>query len=140
MMASPEPTPTRSAVDPDSPLAPHAEGVSQPTQPSPAGSAEPEPGRRKLHGEQVAAFLGAVAGGVAFLLVALFLGPIIGALTGLVAAFLARHSRRTSALVAFAAAGLLSALAIWLPLTVQLFAAVAFATGLLLGVRARPVA
>jgi hypothetical protein len=137
-MASAEPPPTRPTVDSDSTVASHTEGGPQPAQLSPARSVEPE--KSKSNGDRFATFIGSVAGGAAFLLVALFLGSVIGALAALVAAFVAWRSRRTGALIAFIAAALLSLLALWLPLTVQLFGAVAFGAGLLLSVRARPVA
>ena len=76
--------------------------------------------------------LGAVAGGLAYLLVALFLGAVAGVLVALAAIALTRQRRDRAVSIAFAMATLFSALAISLPVIVQLAATVFFGAGLFL--------
>jgi hypothetical protein len=91
-------------------------------------------------GDGVPRLVGAVAGALAYLLAALFLGSVVGALAALIATLVAWRRRRSKALVAFAASAVLTLLAVRLPIALHLIGAVAFAFGLLLSVKARPVA
>jgi MFS family permease len=80
----------------------------------------------------IALVLGAIAGALAFLLAALFVGAPFGALVALVATILALRRRSVIATVAFAAATTLSAAAAIAPAATLVIAAALFGVGLYL--------
>jgi hypothetical protein len=125
-------------VDSEPSVAPPDEPLSQPAPPlvQPADEGKHE---RTRWGDGAPRLVGVVAGALAYLLAALFLGSVIGALAALIAGLLAWRSHRGKALVAFATSAVLTLLALRLPIALQLIGAVAFAIGLLLSVKARPV-
>jgi MFS family permease len=81
----------------------------------------------------IALFLGATAGALAFLLAALFVGAALGALVALVATVLALRRRSLITTVVFAAATILSAVAIIAPTATLVIAAALFGIGLYRG-------
>lgn len=79
--------------------------------------------------------VGALAGAIAFLLVALWLGPAAGIVIALVATLLALRGRPRAPALCFAGAGLLAALALLLSAPALFLAAASFGAGLVTGER-----
>lgn len=114
-------------------VAPFNEALSAPATP-PARAAEPE---RRRFGALVAPIIGAVAGALAFFLLALFVGSLPGVAVALAALALATRRGERVVLVAYGLAAGLSALAIPFPL-VMLGAAASFGAGLFLQAHRTP--
>jgi uncharacterized membrane protein YedE/YeeE len=85
------------------------------------------------HGRTLAVTIGAIAGALAFLLVALFAGPMIGIAIALIATLLSLPRLRIASTLAFVASGTVAAFAHAAPGRANVIAAVLFGVGLFLG-------